>query len=246
MTGDKEKISSGKTKELMLAIDTSTASGSVALFAGDVLIAERTVGEVGVHAVWLMGAIVSLLDKGGVSIDELGLLALTHGPGSFTGLRIGVSTIKGLAWAAGIPVAGVSTLEALAYNARYSNLPVCSVLDARKKEVYGALYGFSNGVPRAVIPDSALTPDALFEVLESEGYIDEPMIFLGNGIRVYSEVIKKNVKNAIFAPCHLWHVRASNIAVIARRKGLKGVSPFDFAPFYYRKSEAELKSRKPV
>ena len=146
----------------MLAIDTSTTSGSVALFAGDILIAECTVGEVGVHAGWLMGAIAALLDGARVSINDLGLLAFSHGPGSFTGLRIGVSTIKGLAWSAGIPVAGVSTLEALAYNARYSNLPVCPVLDARKKEVYAALYGFSNGVPRAVIPDTALTPDAFF------------------------------------------------------------------------------------
>ncbi len=229
---------------MVLAIDTSTASGSVALFDGDILIAERTVGEVGVHADWLMCAVASLLEGARVSINELSLLALSHGPGSFTGLRIGVSTIKGLAWAAGLPVAGVSTLEALAYNARYSNLPVCPVLDARKKEVYAALYGFSGGSPQAIIPDSALTPAAFFEVMEREGYIDQPVIFLGNGLRVYSEVIKKKVKKAIFAPSYLWHVRASNIAVIVRMRGLKGASPRDSAPVYYRKSEAELKRRK--
>ncbi|MFQ5442292.1 MAG: tRNA (adenosine(37)-N6)-threonylcarbamoyltransferase complex dimerization subunit type 1 TsaB [Thermodesulfobacteriota bacterium] len=229
----------------MLAIDTSTTSGAVALFDGDILIAERTVGDVGTHADWLMQAIAALLDEAGAPVNDVGLFALSHGPGSFTGLRIGVSTIKGLAWAAGRPVAGVSTLEALAYNARYSNLPVCPVLDARKKEVYAALFSFSGGgLARVLMPDSALTPVALFEFLEREGLSEKPVIFLGNGIKVYSEVIKKNVKRAIFAPGHLWHVRASNIALIARQKGLKGVSALDSAPVYYRKSEAELKSRK--
>jgi len=80
--------------------------------------------------------------------------------------------------------------------------------------------------------------------MDREGFIGEPVIFLGNGIRGYSEVVKKKVKKAIFAPGHLWHVRASNIAAIARRRGLKGDSPSDSAPVYYRKSEAELKSRK--
>ncbi|GMR04902.1 MAG: tRNA (adenosine(37)-N6)-threonylcarbamoyltransferase complex dimerization subunit type 1 TsaB [Thermodesulfobacteriota bacterium] len=231
-------------EEKILAIDASTRSGSVALFYGPAFIAETTVADVGTHADWLMKAVASLLEDTATPVKEINLFAYTQGPGSFTGLRVGVSTIKGLAWAAQRPVAGVSTLETLAYNARYSPYPLCPVLDARKGEVYTALYRFSGESAETLVPDSALTPEALIKVLRDGGYADGPVVFLGSGLDVYSDLIKDNLSNAVFAPAHLWHVRASNIALIARHKGLAGLSPGEAKPFYLRKSEAEIKRKK--
>lgn len=223
----------------ILAFDTSSISGSVALMDGARLLAEWNTGGVGTHSNWLMPAIEGLIGSAGVRLADIGLFAVDNGPGSFTGLRIGISTVKGLAWAMNKKVVGVSTLEALALNLRYSRMPVCPVLDARKGEVYAALYRSTGDGMEAVMKDCALSPAALFERLRE---VQGPVVFLGNGLTVYSEEIRKNVKDAVVALPALWSMRACNIASLAFERAANAVSPLKLAPLYLRKSEAEIKS----
>jgi tRNA threonylcarbamoyladenosine biosynthesis protein TsaB len=224
------------------------------------LVAELTSGDVGTHSNWLMPNISALL--AGVNVDpgEVDYIALTNGPGSFTGLRIGVSVVKGLAWVLGKKVIRVSTLEALAYNLRYCSTLVCPVLDARKNEVYAALYRFTGdngGKAEAVMEDSALSPERLIErlngIADSSGHAMPaghavPVIFTGNGLDRYRDLFVDRVKGALFAQPPLWHVRASNVAEIAFEAVKTGeetvavIEPAVLKPLYLRKSEAELKS----
>lgn len=227
---------------LILALDTSSPAGSIALLNDGRLIAEWTVGNAGTHSNWLMKAIDTLLATSGFSVKDIGLYPLTIGPGSFTGLRIGISTVKGLAWPLGKMTAGVSTLKALALNLRYSESTVCPVLDARKGEVYSALYRFEGGELKTILPDANLKPEELFRAISEK--VSGPVIFSGSGLSVYGGLISSSVKEAVFAPEPLWLVRASNVALLALSMGEEGyVSAAQLAPVYLRKSEAELKEK---
>lgn len=224
----------------ILALDTSSTSGSIALLDNGRLVSELTVGAVGTHSQWLLKAIDTLLSDAKTRINEVGLFAIDTGPGSFTGLRIGISSIKGLAWPLGKKVVGVSTLKALAMNLRDSMRIVCPVLDARKNEVYAALYEFRDGAATALLPDSALKPEALFDEIKKRG-IEGSVIFLGGGLGTYMEAVKNNIKGALFAPEPLWHLRAVNIGLLASDDAGAAVEPSELAPVYLRKSEAEIK-----
>jgi tRNA threonylcarbamoyladenosine biosynthesis protein TsaB len=227
----------------VLALDSSSESGSIALSKGGPdgvrLVAELTVGHVGKHSKWLMESIEGLVKSVKWSPVDIDLLALGLGPGSFTGLRIGVSIVKGLSWAMKRPVVGVSTLKALSMNVRYSDITVCPLLDARKGEVYTALYRRRGGGMEALMPDCALKPEELIERVLEKG--TGPVVFLGDGLRPYGEKIKENIKDATLAPEFLWHVRGSNIAELALRAEGVEIEPSNLAPVYLRKSEAELK-----
>jgi tRNA threonylcarbamoyladenosine biosynthesis protein TsaB len=232
---------------LILALDTSSTSGSIALVSGSRLISEWTVGDVGTHADWLMRNVAAMLSSRGITPQEIDLFAATQGPGSFTGLRIGITTLKGLAWTSGKKVVGVSTLEVLARNFTETSMVVCPVLDARKAEVYTALYRTEDGRPRAVLEDSALPPSELvarIEGLRSAGEIRGPVLFTGSGLDVYGKTLLRDVEGAVAAPEPLWHVRASNVALAAVQEHGRAVQPTAFTPVYLRKSEAELKAKK--
>ena len=225
----------------ILAFDTSSTSGSIALLDDRRLIGECTAGDVGTHADWLMPAVDTLLKSSSVRINEIDLFAASVGPGSFTGLRVGISAVKGLAWALKKNVAGVSTLKSLALNLRYSSQLVCPVLDARKGELYAALYSFMGDKPETLLEESALPPEKLFRFLQTEAR-GRKVVFLGGGLKVYSDAIKSAVKDAVLAPEPLWHVRASNIALLASEDYTRNVAPEMLSPVYLRKSEVELKA----
>ena len=125
----------------ILGVDTSTPIGSIALIEGDNLIAEHTLDIVQAHSSRLMPAIDSVLKWGNITVDDLDGCAVGIGPGSFTGIRIGVATIKSICYAVDKPIVGISTLEAIAYNLRWSKSIICSLLDARRSEIYGAIFG---------------------------------------------------------------------------------------------------------
>ncbi len=225
----------------ILAFDTSSTSGSVALLDDRRLIGECTAGDVGTHADWLMPAVDALLKSSSFRINEIDLFAAGIGPGSFTGLRVGISAVKGLAWALKKNVAGVSTLKSLALNLRYSGSLVCPVLDARKGELYAALYSFVDDRPETLLEESALPPEKLFRSLQTEAG-ERRIVFLGSGLKVYSNAIKSSIKDAVLVPEPLWHVRASNIALLASEDYDRNVPPEMLSPVYLRKSEAELKT----
>lgn len=226
------------------AFDTSSSSGSIAILDDDRLVAEMTVAQPGVHAQWLLKAFDTMLKDTGLTLPEIDLYAVGAGPGSFTGLRIGVSAVKGLAWACGKRVAGISTLEALAMNLRGSNMAVCPILDARKGEVYAAVYAFNGNadISRVIIEEAAFKPDDLFQRIRDCG-LDASVIFLGSGLDAYKAAVKANLPDARIAQAALWHVRALNVGLLAIASGEKATPPASLTPVYLRKSEVEAKAK---
>jgi tRNA threonylcarbamoyladenosine biosynthesis protein TsaB len=235
---------------LILAVETSTRTGSVALvetplhedgsFSGEKILGEYTLNVAGTHSERLMPSIHSLLQEASLSIDDVQAIALALGPGSFTGLRIAVSTVKGLAYALRVPVAGIPTLDALAHNVQFASWPICPILDARKKEVYAALYcGNGNGGLEKIGGDWVLAPEDLCS------RISEKTIFLGNGTEVYGEFLREKLgSRALFAPPELSLPRAVNVARLGLVKFKKSLTLdlFSFTPTYIRRSEAEIQS----
>lgn len=225
----------------ILAIDTSTASGSIALLEDGRLIAELTTCSQKTHAERLLPSMKGLLEGVDARIEEIDCFAVTKGPGSFTGLRIGLSTVKGLAWSLDKPVIGVSTMEALAMNIPYADKPICPILDARKKEVYAGIYRCDGNRLERIMDDKAIKPAVLLE------NIKEPTIFIGGGIDVIfnSEPRTPNPK-LVFAPSHLWLIRAVNIGLLAWKKFKGGEidTPEAVGLNYLRPSEAEMKLKQ--
>ena len=226
---------------LILAVDTSTGSGSLALVRGRDLVAERTVGRAGPHASWLLPSIEAMLRDLGLGPQDIDLYALTTGPGSFTGLRIGVSTIKGLAWAADRPVAGVSTLEALAMNAAYAGEAVCPVLDARRSEVYAALYTMHGGLPEAVLEPASMSPTELVRRVGERLGPQQRVLFTGNGLVPYGAFFSEEIDGFEALDPMDWHVRATRVAMLARSPLARVCRAGGLSPLYLRRPEAELR-----
>lgn len=233
---------------LILALETATLTGSVALV--DVpapenasnpvrkVVAEITLHLQSTHSERLMPSIHNLLEEASLKIHDLQGIALSLGPGSFTGLRIGVSTVKGLAYALKIPVVGVSTLEALACNVPYHSEVICPLLDARKKEVYAAFFqGDREGTIHRKSEDWVLSPEDLCRRVSGQ------TLFLGNGAEVYGETLRKILgPRAFFAPPELCLPRAVNVAKLSipKFKTAQTLDLFSFTPIYIRRSEAEI------
>src|SRR5437867_10893622 len=159
----------------VLAVETSTLAGGVALLDGDVLLGQYMLDVRVTHSERLMGAVDRLLGDARWTVRDLHGLAVAVGPGSFTGLRIGLSTVKGLALALGIPVAAVPPLDAMAAALPFAAWPVCPVIDARKGEVYASLYRWTAAGMRRDWDYLALAPEALADRLV------EPTILVGDG-----------------------------------------------------------------
>lgn len=188
---------------------------------------------------WLLPSIEALLERASLKISELDLFAVTVGPGSFTGLRIGISTVKGLAWPLGKKVIGISSLAALSMNIPYSSKTVCPVLDARKGEVYAALYETSSGSPRVVLDEAAMTIAALCKEIKDRG-LEGSVVFLGAGLDVYSKEIAERLPQAVLAR-GLGAIRASTVGALAFERAGEAKGPHLLSPVYLRKSEAEIK-----
>ncbi|UCH81793.1 MAG: tRNA (adenosine(37)-N6)-threonylcarbamoyltransferase complex dimerization subunit type 1 TsaB [Nitrospiraceae bacterium] len=226
----------------ILAIETATIAGSIALYDDT----SGIVGEVRInvkiaHAERLMPSIQWLLDSSRVSIDEVDVFAVSIGPGSFTGLRIGLSTVKGFAFATEKPVIAVPTLDAFARTIPYCIYQICPVLDARKDEVFTGLYRWEDNACKKIMPEKALSPERLIHEIK------EQTLFTGDGITRYGDVIKEKCGDlALFPPPSKMSPSASTVAEIAYDKFNRGElsDPVSLTPFYIRKSEAELNWKK--
>jgi len=221
----------------ILAVDTATSSCSVAVAVDGELLAEITLIRDETHSKHLTSLIRQVIQVAGMSLDEMDGFAVTRGPGSFTGLRIGISTVKGLAAASGRPLVGISSLESLAQQACAGEHPVCSMIDARREEVYVACYRKKNSVLSLEENEQALAPD---KVLHS---IQGTCVFVGNGAVVYRQIIMDLMgKRAHFAPATQNVIRAATVAQLAwRRFGAGDTDDLArFVPVYLRKSDAEL------
>jgi tRNA threonylcarbamoyladenosine biosynthesis protein TsaB len=224
---------------LILAVDTSTKTAGIALLNDDDILFDIFVNLGVNHSIVLLPALHDLCRLSCVDIGSIDLFVCTIGPGSFTGLRVGASTVKGLAMATDKPVVGVSTLDALAFNIVGSEKLVCPMLDAKKNQVYTALFRIGQ--------------DSILEKIESEKVInveeflqrmDEDVIFVGDGAIKYAGLINDILPGkSFFASCWHQYVRASAVGLLGRRKYSEGdvLDSLTFTPRYLRLSEAEVK-----
>ena len=168
----------------VLAIDSSTSMGGVAVIKDDLLLAEYRMDMTMAHAEWLMPLVDRVLRECGLTLSDLDGLAVSIGPGSFTGVRVAVNTAKGLATGQTIKVAAVSTLEALAWNLPVGGYVVCPTIDARKQEVYAGLFShrLDGGMDR-LMEDRVMSPKMLADFLVQT--VKEPVVFLGDGALKY-------------------------------------------------------------
>ena len=219
----------------ILALDSTAIVASVALCENDRLLGELTLNNGNTHSQTLLPMVEFLLKQFGITPDEVDLFALSQGPGSFTGVRIGAATIKGLAFGTNKPCVGVSTLEALAYNLCDTDGLVCPVMNARRKQVYTALFEVKDGSLERLIPDSAISISELDELLTS---YDIPIRLCGDGYDITAE----NLTHALLpTPERYRHQSAYSVAQIARMQYENGQfsSDLTLAPTYLRLSQAE-------
>lgn len=222
----------------VIALETATMVGSIAIVDDERVISELTLNIKATHSKKLMTAMSHILEDAALSLDDMDGIAVSIGPGSFTGLRIGLSAAKGLSYASGKPLIGIPTLDALASNLAFSRYLVCPILDARRGEVYTALYRAEGQSPEKVMGEMAVTPTSLTEMIK------EKTIFLGDGVAPYGEFLKERLGDLYLEPpMPLRLPRASNVAILALERLKSGDmdDPFALVPRYVRKSEAELK-----
>ena len=225
----------------ILAVETSTLAGGAALLDGERVVGEYTLNIRATHSERLMAAVDHLLQLSGWELETLEGLAVAIGPGSFTGLRIGVSAVKGLAMALGIPIAPVPTLDALAATLPFAAHPVCPVLDAKKGEVYASLYHWADEAMSRDWEYLALAPEALCERLAG------PVILVGDAVDTLGGLFRERLgANAHFAPAGRRLPSPGSVGALGHALLLAGrtVDASALTPLYLRPSEAELKRRR--
>ena len=228
---------------LILGIESASLTASAALLQDDTVIAEYTTNFKKTHSQTILPMIDEIMRMTEKDCGMLDAVAVSEGPGSFTGLRIGASLAKGLAFPGDLPIIPVPTLDAIAYGAFGSDAVLCPLMDARRMEVYSGLYGF-NGEEFVVYEKAAARP--MKEQLErAEALAKElgkPVMYLGDGLPVFEAEIRKNrTVPTLFAPAHTRCQRAGSVAALGARLFEEGVraSSLSFEPVYLRKSQAE-------
>ena len=220
----------------ILAIDSSSIAGSVALFEDDTIKYEDISHDKRTHSETLLPMIAKLKEESGLDLSTIDAIAITGGPGSYTGLRIGGATAKGLGLALDKPIINVPTMEALAYNVKDSDCLVCPMMDARRERVFTGLYKFNDGNLEVIKDQCVLTIDELVDE------INEPVIFLGDGVDAYKELLDEKVKvEHTFAPEVDNSVKASSFVKLAKVFFDEGKveSARDHKPDYLMLSQAE-------
>jgi len=221
----------------ILGIETSTKTGSVAVVSEAGVVAQYSLNIDATHSERLMATVDRVMKDTGLTIAELGGFSVAIGPGSFTGLRIGLAAIKGLALATGKPVAAVPTLLALAGNLPYAAHPVCPLLDARKGEVYAALYRLDEGLPKQVMAESVLPLAMLAE------RVPDRTIFTGEASHLFRTDIEKLFGDrALFASLSALLPSSATIAEIGLSliRNNRLADPDTLTPMYIRRPEAEV------
>jgi tRNA threonylcarbamoyladenosine biosynthesis protein TsaB len=224
----------------ILGLDTSTSCASLGIIDDDEVVAEYALYREETLSAGLVPAIHDLLAVARLDLKEIDGIAVSLGPGSFTGLRVGLSAVKGLALAVERPVVGVPTLDALACNLPFTPYQICPLLDARKGEIYAALYkNGAGGHVEQLAPYQVLSPSALIE-----GIPHQETVFLGDGVEICRELITQRLaEKALFAPLHLGFLRGTTVAELGLKRIIKGERDdiASLVPIYVRPSDAEIK-----
>lgn len=223
---------------LILAFETSAKAASVALLDENKLLGESYQNTGLTHSQTLMVMAQDLLKSCGKTAADLTAVAVAAGPGSFTGVRIGVAAAKGLSWGGEIPCYGVSTLKAMARSLGVWEGYVCPVMDARRAQVYNALFRVEKGAISYVKEDRAISLQELGQELEA---LEGPVFLVGDGSVLTCNTLKASVPALVLPPEHRMHQRASGVALAAKDKILAGEKGDGgaLAPNYLRLSQAE-------
>ena len=228
----------------ILAIETSSLVASAAIVTDDILIAEYTMNYKKTHSQTLLPMIDEICKMTDYDINNIDYIAVSGGPGSFTGLRIGSATAKGLGLALNKPLVHVPTVEAMAYNFYDTDLLICPIMDARRSQTYTGVYRMDKGNIEILIDQSAISIDELIEKLAEFG---EKVIFLGDGVPVFKKVIDEKLQvSHFYAPSQCNRQRAAAVAEAAKKYIDKGAieTASEHRPDYLRLSQAEREAKE--
>lgn len=222
---------------IVLSIDSSSKVATVAILKDDVLLGEYILNDKREHSVILMPLIENLLKECNLTIDDIDGYVVSKGPGSFTGLRIGMATVKGMSFGNNKPYISISSLDALAYNLISFNGIICPIMDALRENVYTALYKNNNDSLEKIMDYTALDIDELVNLLKDK---NEEVIFVGDGLYKHKKYICDNFPKAHFAPVHLNIIRASSLGELGLNLLKNGFcDDSNSAPIYLKKPQAE-------
>ena len=222
----------------ILALESSAVAASVALCEDETLIAQAFQNTGLTHSQTLLPLAEDLLKNCGLTMADMDLIAVAEGPGSFTGLRIGVAAAKGLAWGGELPCAGCSTLESMAWNLAGFEGEVCVAMDARRKQVYNARFRVDGEQPHRLTPDRAISLEDLIAELQGT---ETTQIIVGDGAKLCYDALTAAGIPAKLAPPNLRMQSAWGVARLALEKARKGqtITANELAPVYHRLSQAE-------
>ena len=223
---------------LLLAFETSAKAASVALFEENILLGEQYQNTGLTHSQTLMVMAEDLLGQCGKTPADVEAVAVANGPGSFTGVRIGAAAAKGFAWGRDIPLYGVSTLEAMALGLGAYQGYICPVMDARRSQVYNALFYVNRGVLERKTPDRAIS---LADLKNALNFCEESVFLVGDGSNLCYNTLVEAVPQLVLPPEHKRHQRAVGVGLAALRQIAAGDSGDGaaLAPNYLRLSQAE-------
>lgn len=229
----------------ILAIESSAVTASVAILTDDVLTAEYTVNYKKTHSQTLLPMIDEICKMTETEPESFDLIAVSQGPGSFTGLRIGAATGKGIALALDKKMVAVPTLKAMAYNVSETDYLICPVMDARRQHLYTALYRLDkDGKPQEVLAQSLLSYEELIKLLNEK---NEPVLFIGDGVVPAKQAFEEGLTCAYkIAPAHICIQRAGSVALAAKDMAEAGevILSDAFHPEYLRPSQAERELKR--
>ena len=228
----------------VLGIDSSGLVASVAVVEDDILLAEYTVNYKKTHSQTLLPMLKEIGDMINLDLNSLDAIAIAAGPGSFTGLRIGSATAKGLGLALDKPIIPVPTVDGLAYDLWGTDKIVCPIMDARRNQVYTGIYEFCDGKLQILENQMAVSVTEIAEKLNALG---REVIFLGDGVPVYRKTLAEVMKIPYsFAPAHMNRQRTSAVAVLGAQYYVQGraESAMEHKPDYLRLSQAERERKE--
>lgn len=223
----------------ILGIDSSGLVASIAILSEGILIAEYTINYKKTHSQTLLPMLDEVIRMLDIDIKDIDAIAIASGPGSFTGLRIGAATAKGLGLALGIPIISIPTVDGLAYNLYGSSKVICPLMDAKRNQVYTGIYEFVNDEFNIILNQSAIEMD---EIIGKINNLGREVVFLGDGVSPNINNINENIKvKHSIAPTHQMYQRAAAVATLAQIYYGKGqvVTARDYEPIYLRISQAE-------
>lgn len=223
----------------IIAIDASGVAGSVAYIANGKIVGEYYVCHKLTHSQTIMPMLEHLKGMIGIEMEQVDAVAVTSGPGSFTGIRIGVATAKAIAMALNVPIIGIPTLDVMANNMTFTDAIICPIMDARRNQVYTAYYEWQG---EELMKISDYLNIEIDRVLEELALTKRPVIFVGDGIPVFKDKIQEKLgDHGKFAPAFLEMQRAGTLAHLAKSAYKNGEvsNPDTFVPMYLRKSQAE-------